>query len=41
MQLARRELRPYVESTVDDGPTSADIGVAREGPSPGEGPARR
>ena len=29
MQLARRELRPYVESAADDGPTSADIGVAR------------
>jgi len=29
MQLARRELRPYVESAVDDGPTSADLGVAR------------
>jgi acyl-CoA dehydrogenase len=29
MQLARRELRPYAESTGEDGPTSADIGVAR------------
>jgi acyl-CoA dehydrogenase len=28
MQLARRELAPYLE-TGSDGPTSADIGVAR------------
>ena len=29
MQIARRELRPYAEAAVDDGPTSGDIGVAR------------
>jgi acyl-CoA dehydrogenase len=28
MQLARRELRPYLEAG-DGGPTSADVGVAR------------
>ena len=29
MQIARRELRPYVEGRGADGPTSADLGVAR------------